>query len=148
MSSTMSNPTSTDNASTASQAAAGISLRKILMFDAITCVAMGLLLISTSGLLSELLGLPRDFVLLAGVALFPCAALMLLTSRIGTQAQPPAALVWLIIIGNAGWVIASLLTMELWFSPTTLGMVFILAQAAAVVVLAVLEYRSLRQALK
>ncbi|MFZ6769903.1 hypothetical protein ACO0LM_22850 [Undibacterium sp. Di26W] len=146
MSSTLSNSTSSANATTASQvAAAGISLRKILMFDALTCVAMGLLLVSASGLLSGLLGLPKDFVLLAGVALFPCAALMLLTSRIGTQAQPPAALVWLVIIGNTGWVIASLLTMELWFSPTTLGILFILAQAVVVVVLAVLEYRGLRR---
>ncbi len=146
MSSTMSNSTSSANAATASQiAAAGISLRKILMLDAITCVAMGLLLVSASGRLSGLLGLPKDFVLLAGVALFPCAALMLLTSRIGQQAQPPAALAWLVIIGNIGWVIASLLTMELWFSPTTLGILFILAQAVVVVVLAVLEYRSLRR---
>lgn len=145
MSSTMSNATSSTNATASQLAAAGISLRKILMFDAITCVAMGLLLVSASGLLSEILGLPRDFVLLAGVALFPCAALMLLTSRIGQQAKPPAALVWLVITGNTGWVIASLLTMELWFNPTTLGILFILAQAVVVVVLAALEYRSLRQ---
>lgn len=50
--------------------------------------------------------------------------------------------VWLIIGGNALWVLGSALVV-LWFAPTPLGMAFLLAQAAVVAVLLVLEKRAL-----
>ena len=119
-------------------------LRKILLLDAATCVAMGLLLLAVAAELAAMLGLPAQFLWWAGAALLPCAALMGFTSRAGAQIQPPAGLVWVVILGNLAWVLASLLTVAVWFTPTALGTAFVLAQAIAVVVLAAMEYRALR----
>ncbi|MFZ6707940.1 hypothetical protein [Undibacterium sp. TC9W] len=137
--------------STASNASAAVklhaptlSLRTILALDAITGLAMGLLLVATSGLLSGLLGLPKDFLFMAGASLFPVAALVGFTSRAGGETKPPAPLVWIVILGNLGWVIASILTMEVWFEPSILGFVLVSVQALVVLAFSVLEYRGLR----
>lgn len=122
--------------------ASGISLRKILLLDAAIGLGMGLLLIVAAGALSALLGLPKSFIFWAGVALFPCAALMVLTSRLGTSHNPPALMTWLVILGNAAWVVASILSITLWFSPTLLGALFVSAQAVVVAALAVFEYQA------
>ncbi|MFZ6653746.1 hypothetical protein [Undibacterium sp. TJN19] len=135
----------TDAANAATNAITGLNPRTIFLFDALTCLAMGILLVAAAGVLSGLLGLPKNFIFMAGLALFPCAALMWFTSRAGTQEHPPAALSWLVIIGNVGWVIASILAIEVWFDATVLGMIFVAAQALVVVTLAVLEYRGLRK---
>ncbi len=117
------------------------TLRKILLLDALTCLVMGLLLVVGDSFLSVQLALPKNFILVAGFLLFPCAALMWLTSRAGSQTNPPKPLVWVVVLGNAGWVIASLLSLEIWLEPNALGMAFIALQALAVLVLAGLEYR-------
>jgi hypothetical protein len=119
-------------------------LRRVLFLDATTCFAMGLLLTLAARFLSALLGLPESFVFWAGIALFPCAVLMALAGCVGSDASPPAWLVWLIILGNLGWIIASALTITLWFSPTTIGIVFVAFQAIAVAGLAGLEYYGLK----
>jgi len=119
-------------------------LRKVLLLDAITCVAMGLLLVAAAAGLARMLGLPESFLSWAGVALLPCAALMGFASRAGSQSKPPGWLVWMVILGNLAWVVASLLTVAAWFTPTALGTAFVLAQAIAVVALAAMEYRGLR----
>jgi hypothetical protein len=133
--------TLTATQTTASQAS-NPSLRKILLLDAATCLGMGLFLTVTAGFLSEYLGLPETFLFWAGIALLPCSALMVVTSRLGTSRNPPALLTWLVILGNAAWVVASVLTITLWFSPTLLGTLFVGAQAAVVAGLAALEYRA------
>jgi hypothetical protein len=120
----------------------GLSLRKILLIDAAMCLGMGLLLMAASGALSTLLGLPKSFIFWAGAALLPCAALMVLASRLGASRNPPALMTWLVILGNAAWVVASVLSITLWFSPTLLGALFVSAQAIVVTVLAVFEYRA------
>jgi len=113
----------------------------VLRFDALTCVAMGLSLSVFADPLAGLLGLPTQLLLACGLALFPCAALMVLAAR---SPQPPAALVWLVILGNAAWVVGSL---YLWFQwPLTgLGQIFVMGQALAVLVLAELEYSGWRR---
>ena len=122
--------------------APGLSLRKILLLDAAIGLGMGLLLIVAAGALSALLGLPKGLIFWAGVALLPCAALMVLTSRLGTSNNPPALMTWLVILGNAAWVVASILSITLWFSPTLLGALFVSAQAVVVAALAMFEYRA------
>lgn len=124
--------------------APSLSLRTILALDALTGLAMGLLLVATSGLLSGLLGLPKDFLFMAGASLFPVAALVVFTSRAGGEKKPPAFLVRIVILGNLGWVVASVLTMEVWFEPSVLGFVFVSVQALVVLAFSVLEYRGLR----
>jgi hypothetical protein len=113
----------------------------VLRFDALTCVAMGLLLSVFPDPLAGLLGLPAQLLLACGLALFPCAALMVMAAR---SERPPAALVWLVILGNAAWVAGSL---YLWFHwPLTgLGQIFVMGQALAVLVLVELEYSGWRR---
>ncbi|ATQ41868.1 hypothetical protein [Caulobacter mirabilis] len=113
-------------------------LRRILAVDAVTCTAAGALMAFGAGVLAPITGLPQPLLLWAGVILFPVAALMAVLSR---RATAPTALVWLVILGNAGWVAASIAVLFL-TQPTALGTAFVVAQAAAVAVLTVLEWRA------
>ena len=118
-------------------------LRRVLVVDAATCVAMGLLLSLGSDLLSPLLGLPRLLLQYSGLSLFPIAAFM---AWVATQANLLGA--WIVIAGNALWVVGSvILLIGDWVFPTLLGHAFVIAQAIAVVLLAVLEYTGLRRSL-
>jgi hypothetical protein len=117
--------------------AAAPNLRWVLGLDAATCLVMGVLLAAGAAPMASLLALPRELLFWAGIVLFPCAALM-----IGTAALPQTlpALVWVVILGNAAWVMASLGVL-IALEPNALGIMFVLVQAAAVVGLLVLERR-------
>ena len=110
-------------------------LKTVLVVDALTCLGFGLLLTTGSEFLAGWLGLPVALLFYAGLILFPCAALMIITGR---QKLPNAGLVWLIIVGNFVWAVANIGTM--------LGYAFVIAQAIAVCGLAVFEYRLLGDA--
>jgi hypothetical protein len=111
----------------------GVPLRTVLTVDALTCVAMGVLLGTLSARLSAWLGLPAALLFWAGVVLLPCAVLMLVAAR-----RPGAGLVKLVVLGNAAWVAASVLVL-LVLDPTPLGVAFVAAQAVVVAALAWLE---------
>jgi hypothetical protein len=111
----------------------GVSLRTVLTVDALTCVALGALLGTLSAELSAWLGLPAALLYWAGVALFPCAALMLAAAR-----SRRSALVRLVVLGNAAWVAASVLVIAM-LDPTALGAAFVGVQALVVAGLAWLE---------
>lgn len=117
-----------------------LDLRKLLTLDAATCVLMGAALFAAPAPIGELLGLPTEFVRWAGIVLFPCALLMLIAA-VPTSGQ--SALAWLVIVGNVGWAVASVLVAGVLFSPTAIGVLFVLAQAAVVAGLAFLEYKAL-----
>jgi len=89
-----------------------------------------------------MLGLPAALLFYAGLALLPIAAFM---AWVATREQPPLAGVWLVILGNAGWVAGSVALLFL-VSPTALGYAFVIGQAAIVAGLAELEYVSTRAA--
>lgn len=116
-------------------------LRRVLCVDAATCVATGALLSLESARLATLMGLPAGLLLWAGVALFPIAAFMLRTGLARDLSRPA---VWVVIIGNAGWVAGSALLL-LATAPTGLGYAFVIAQAVVVALLAELEYAGLRR---
>jgi hypothetical protein len=116
-------------------------LRRVLFVDAATCVATGALMSLDAGPLSGLLGLPAALLFWSGLSLFPIAAFML---WVATRRSIPAPGAWMVIAGNAGWVIASIGVL-LAFSPTGLGYAFVIAQAAAVTLLAELEYTGLKR---
>jgi hypothetical protein len=118
-----------------------LSLRNVLRFDAFTCLAMGVLLLGLPSRLANLFALPPALLWWAGVVLLPCAALMWIAARLASQTTLLAKLV---VAGNVAWVIASI-AVVIEFNPSTLGLLFVLAQAAAVVVIAALEYRELRR---
>jgi hypothetical protein len=112
------------------------TLKQILAFDAATCIAFGLLLVFGAAPLAALLGLPQSLLFYAGVVLFPSAALMLFAAR-----KPTQALVRMVMLGNAAWAAASVLFVFA-LAPTALGIAFLLAQAAAVLVLLTLEWKA------
>ena len=116
-------------------------LRRVLCLDAATCVATGAMLSLGSDALASMLGLPAVLLLYAGLSLFPTAAFML---WVATRATIPVAGAWLVIVGNVAWVVGSLL-LFIPLSPTALGVAFVLVQAAAVAVLAELEYVGLQR---
>jgi hypothetical protein len=117
------------------------SLKNVLLLDAATCLSAGTLMAFGSSFVSSLTGIPAPLLFWAGLILFPCAALMAVTAR---QTFPSRALVWLIVLGNVGWIAASVAVLAI-ISPNALGYVFILAQAGAVAILALLEYSALQR---
>jgi hypothetical protein len=121
-----------------------LSLRTILLVDASACLVMGTALVAASGALASLLSIPAGLLFYAGMSLFPIAAFMAL---VGMRSPIPQAGVWLIVLGNLGWVAASvaLLVMD-WIAPNALGVAFIGAQAAFVAIMAWLEHGGLRGA--
>ncbi|WP_309629009.1 hypothetical protein [Brevundimonas sp.] len=92
-----------------------------------------------TGPLARLTNLPEQLLGIAGVVLFPVAALFAWMSTSRTLSR---RLLLVAVIGNVAWVAASLAVLAL-TSPSALGCVFVLFQAAAVAVLAALEARGL-----
>lgn len=118
-------------------------LRTILMLDAVTCVAAGTLMAVAGTRLSSLMLIPADVLWIAGMSLFPIAVFIAVVA-----ARLPRSVtgVWLVIGGNAAWVIGSLaLLVDGGFSPNALGAAVIVVQAVAVAILAELEFMGLRQ---
>lgn len=118
-------------------------LRLALIADAVASGATGHLMLVGAGFLAGLLGLPLELLRYAGLALLPFVAFV---AFVGTRAEISRAAVWAIILVNAAWVAGSVaLLLSGWVAPTFLGYAFVLAQAAAVAVLAELQWIGLRR---
>jgi hypothetical protein len=118
-------------------------LRTALWCDAASSAVMGLGLIAGASLLAGPLGLPAAPMRAIGIGFLPFAAFV---GWLASRPLPPRAGVWLVIAINIVWVIESLaLLASDWIAPTPLGSGFLLLQAAAVVVLASLEWTGLRR---
>ena len=118
-------------------------LRWVLLADAATCVATGLLLMLGSGVLERLLGLPTGLMRYTGISLLPFAAFLL---YLATREHPPQPVVWAVIVLNVLWTADSLLLLLTgWVAPTELGYTFVIAQALGVGVFAGLEYFGLKR---
>jgi hypothetical protein len=119
------------------------NLNGLLAIDAITCAAMGALLMVAAGPVAALTALPAPFLFWAGAVLLPIAAFMALSASLRPV---PAAAAALVVLGNIGWVIASLLLPALGFvTPNALGWIFLAEQAAVVAVLATLEAQAMQR---
>jgi hypothetical protein len=119
-------------------------LRTVLLADAATCVATGLLMTAGSGLLAGVTHLPAGLLMAAGLSLLPVAAcIAFVATRPGTW---PLG-VWLVILGNIAWVVGSVyLLVPGTIGPNALGYAFVILQAVAVLVLTELEIVGLRRA--
>jgi hypothetical protein len=118
-----------------------LSLRNLLLVDAVTCGAMGAFLTLGAGPVGALTQIPSSLLLYVGLSLFPIAAFM---AVVATRPVHRAA-AWLIICGNVLWVVGSFaLLLGGWIAPNALGVGFIVAQALVVVLLAMLEHAALR----
>ena len=117
-------------------------LRRVLFVDAATSAAAAALL-SAADVLAPLLGLPQALLLGAGAAFVPFAALVL---WVAMRDPLPRAGAWLVVAINVVWAADSVLLLFTdWVAPATLGTAFVLVQAAAVAVLAELEFVGLRR---
>lgn len=117
-------------------------LRYVLLADAATCLATGLLLTVGAELLEQFLGLPTQLSRYSGISLFPFAAFLIYLAR--HENLSPFAL-WAVIILNALWTIDSfLLLFSGWVEPTGFGYAFVIFQAVGVAIFATLEYFGLR----
>ena len=118
-------------------------LKRVLLLDAASCLGMGAGLLIGATALAAPLGLSAALLGGAGLLLLP---LGLFIGWLGLRAEAPAALVWLVILGNLGWVGESLLVAFGRAGVSGLGIAFVTVQAAAVLGLALLEYAGLRAA--
>jgi hypothetical protein len=118
------------------------ALKRALLLDATASGGMGLILVLAAAPLVGVLGLPLDLLRYVGVFLVPFAGLLV---WIATRRVVPLGLVAAVVIGNLLWVVASVaLLLSGWANPTVLGEVFVLAQAAAVLLFAYLEFTAVR----
>lgn len=121
-----------------------LPLRRLLLADAASCVALGGILSVASGPLAGLTALPSPLLLAAGLALLPVAGFI---AWVATRAAVPAAGVRLVVAGNLLWVAASAgLLVSGAVSPNALGTAFVGAQALVVALLAALEHAARRGA--
>jgi hypothetical protein len=119
-------------------------LRGALAVDAIASGAMGIGLSAAPGLLAGLFSLPAALLVYVGMFLIVYAAFV---AWLALRQRPASTLVWLVIIGNGIWVIASLaLIASGWVAPSVLGYAFVIVQALAVGVFAELQFVGVRRA--
>ena len=117
-------------------------LQTILIIDAAACVAIALLMVAGADEIATLTQFPASLLLYAGLSLFPIGAYI---AFVATRKTLSRAGVWLVMLGNFGWVAGSIaLLAGGLISPNALGYVFVAFQAVAVALLADLEYVGLR----
>ena len=118
-------------------------LRRVLVADAVSGAAMGLMLVAGAGMLEPLLGLPAALLREAGLVLLPIAAFVLYA---GLRKELSRRMVWAVIALNALWVADSfVLLFSGSVAPTVWGQVFVAGQAVAVAVFAGLEFFGVRR---
>lgn len=114
-----------------------ISLRTALVLDAASCALFFAVCVGLTGAVAAILGLPAGLVAIAGWICLPVAAMLAVLAI-----RPVAPLLGLVALGNAGWVLASLAVWLTHFGAlTAAGHAVILAQAVAVEIFAVVEWR-------
>ncbi len=119
-------------------------LRTVLKLDAASCLGMAALVLPTAGSLAPIVGMNAAALSAAAASLIPIGLFILWA---GTRREAPAAVVYLIILGNLGWTAASLATAFALPEVTGIGTLLIAAQGLAVFVLALLEWRGVRQSI-
>ena len=118
-------------------------LRQALVADATTSAAFGLMMLIGAGALSAVFGLPEMLLRLAGLVLLPYAAFI---GWLGLREQIQKPIAWAVVLGNALWVVDSLLLLVSgWVSPTSAGYAFVIAQALVVLMYAEFQIVGLRR---
>jgi hypothetical protein len=118
-------------------------LRQALVADATTSAAFGLMMLIGAGSLSGIFGLPEMLLRIAGLVLLPYAAFI---GWLGLREQIQKPIAWAVVLGNALWVVDSLLLLVSgWVSPTSAGYAFVIAQALVVLMYAEFQIVGLRR---
>jgi hypothetical protein len=114
-----------------------VTLKQALVLDAASCALFFALCAGATAAVGGLLGLPDAIVAAAGWICLPVAAMLAFLAL-----RPVRTLLLLVAIGNSGWVLASLAVWLVHFDTlTALGHAVVIAQAAAVELFAILEFR-------
>jgi hypothetical protein len=118
-------------------------LRAVVWFDASTGVALGALHLLLTTPLAEWLGLPAGLLQVTGVMLLGYAALAVAIAR----SEPmPRGWLWVLIVGNLAWALASLaLLLGSTPTPTLLGQAYLLVHVVSVALLAELQWWGVRR---
>ncbi len=118
-------------------------LRQALLADAVTSALCGLLMLLAAHPLAGMLGLPEALLRSAGTLLLPfaaCVAYLSLRPRLRRMT------VWAVVLVNALWAIDSVVLLVTgWVAPTMAGTVFVMAQAAIVLMYAELQVIGMRR---
>lgn len=118
-------------------------LRRALLIDAIATAMVGIGMVAFSQQLAGLLHLPSALLLGAGVFMLGYAAVI---GLIGRRATLPRWAVLLAIVGNFAWALACVaLAFGGLLAPNTLGVAFLLVQAAIVVGFAELQFFGMKR---
>jgi hypothetical protein len=119
-------------------------LRRVIAVDALACAGSGALMAFAAEPLQALTALPLELTRPTGVFLLFWAALLGLAA---SRPMIPRGLVWTFVGVNVFWVVESAAVLMLgWVQPNAIGYGFVIAQAAAVAVIAVLQFSGLRRA--
>ena len=123
--------------------AEGIGLVRLLVrFDAIVTGAFGVGLLAGGAVLDGPLGISAELLLPVGLVLAVYAAVL----WFGVARRPSRPAVLTVVALNLLWAVGSVVAVAAgWLSATTLGNVLVLAQAAAVALLADVQWLALRR---
>lgn len=118
-------------------------LRAVVWLDASTGLLLGALHMLLTASLAEWLGLPPGLLVASGVMLLGYAALATGIAR--APAMPRGGL-WVLIVANFAWALASLaLLLGGTLAPTLLGQAYLGVHVVSVAVLAELQWMGLRR---
>ena len=128
--------------STVSRLSRLTGVRNVLRLDAVASGGVGVLLLAFGWALDGPLGAPLALTVPAGAFLLVFAATLLV---LAARAEVSRGAVREVAAFNLFWVAASVvLAVSGWFGLTTLGVAFVLAQAAAVGLFAALQFAAVR----
>jgi hypothetical protein len=118
-------------------------LRSVLRVDASSCLLFGVALFALAAPLSDSLGASVGELRGLGISLLLSAAFMAFASQNVPALRWP---VWVVVLGNASWVLGSALIVIREFSQlSALSSAGIVAQALLVALIAELEFTGLRK---
>lgn len=105
-------------------------LKLALRLDAVATSATALLLFFGGGILETLTGIPKSYLMLAGLVLVPFVVFVAAQSM---RRETSTGAIWAIIAINAFWTLDSFFVLLTGLiQPTGLGYAFVIAQALAV----------------
>lgn len=116
-------------------------LKTALVADAVVSGGAAALQLAPGAALAGWLQLPNALLLETGLFLVAYVAMLAVLAR---SPRLPAALVLGVVAGNVAWA-AGALGLAVWLAPSVLGIAYLVMQAVAVLVFAMLEYRGLER---
>ncbi|MGW3321064.1 hypothetical protein [Streptomyces virginiae] len=117
------------------------ALRRFLALDSVVTTANGLAYVAFSAPLGRLLGVGQVLLLDLGILLTVYGVGV---GWLASRRRPPVLPVKLVVETNYAWAALSLVSLALWFEPTTAGLLWIPMQALTVAGFAVLQQLALR----